>query len=101
MADAKTRKPPEPRGLSISLPLPESTEVHELAAMAGHSTKAQVETALAEWLITEGLAFFRSKLAARAQERLNKIKAPIDNNEGARQLAAAAKAEPLKSPGNI
>lgn len=80
MADAaKTRKSPEPRGLSVTLPLEQSTEVHDLAQMAGHSTKAQVEAELVEWLVAEGLNYFRARLANRAQERLNKIKAPTAN----------------------
>lgn len=75
---AKARKSPEPRGLSVTLPLEQSAEVHDLAQMAGHSTKAQVEAELVEWLVVEGLNFFRARLANRAQERLNKIKAPTD-----------------------
>lgn len=67
------RKAPQPRGLTIEIPLDHTDRALQLAAGAGLSTKAQVESALAEFILANYLEPFLMHLGQRAIARTKKL----------------------------
>lgn len=72
MAEAakKERAKPQPRGLTVEIPMEHTTRALQLAQGAGMSTKAEVEAALSEFIVNTYLAPFLQHLAQLAQARI-------------------------------
>lgn len=76
MAEAakKERAKPQPRGLTVEIPMEHTTRALQLAQGAGLSTKAEVEAALSEFIVERYLEPFLTHLAsltiARTQQLL-------------------------------
>lgn len=79
MADAakKDRKPPQPRGLNVELPLDTTQELQELGLLAGHTTKADLEAAFSAFLVNFGLDAFRAHLLDTGQQRVAVARAKL------------------------
>lgn len=72
MAD-KPRKPPQPRGLTVEIPLDHTQRALQLAAGAGLQTKADVEEALAKFILEKYLEPFLAHLGAMAIARVKHL----------------------------
>jgi len=69
MADKKPRKPPEPQGLTIKLPLAQTEELLAVAPLAGHTTREQLINAAVSWLLEEGVALLKARFARQGMEK--------------------------------
>lgn len=75
-AEKKDRKPPQPRGLLMEIPLEHGQRALALAAGAGLGTKAEVETELASFVLEKFFEPFLLHLGQLVAARTAKLLGP-------------------------